>query len=511
MTAYDEIQYTSRPFDETAPTNLAAIARLYGLKSPEIETSRVLELGCASGGNLIPHAITHPDGEYTGIDLSPVQINQGRELINRLNLQQVKLFAGSFESLPEECGQFDYIIAHGLYSWMPTELRPTLFRFLKDRLSETGVAYISYNTYPGWHMAAPLRDAMNFITRDFELESRPQVARQLLQSMLSATSGQQTAFAQMLLEEDKLLSTKQDHYLLYDHLNAENHPSYFEDFMSQAAAHQLAYVGDTELQYNLPDAFPQELLNQLEGEYDVIQREQIKDFFFNRRFRRTLLCHSRQSVSDQPYPGVLDELYFSCQLAVSGEVNNQTLADGIPVQFTNHENMAITLTHPLQKLLIHNLNLKGGASMTYQQITTELTQAGLPNNDPGVMEFLRNSVISLMMRGFIRISATAPAYNLKSPHKPQASPLARDQADWADLITNMRHQNVSLPPFERFFIHFLDGEREVSEIVSTMKAEGFSELPPGDPVLEFENYSEEQLLDICNNCLAGFRLAALII
>ena len=89
--SYEELPYTRNPFHTTHPDCLATVAFLHGLEPPSSTRCRVLELGCASGGNLIPMAAGLPDSTFVGIDLSPRQISQGQELIDAVGLKNIEL------------------------------------------------------------------------------------------------------------------------------------------------------------------------------------------------------------------------------------------------------------------------------------------------------------------------------------------------------------------------------------------------------------------------------------
>src|SRR5262245_35353718 len=124
---YDATPYTSNSFPQSAPGLLAAIACLFGLETPDLATARVLEIGCAGGGNLIPFAAAHPQARVVGIDLSQVQIDQGRIRAQALGLNNLELVAGDLATMNlEALGQFDFIIAHGVYSWVPPEVQDAL-------------------------------------------------------------------------------------------------------------------------------------------------------------------------------------------------------------------------------------------------------------------------------------------------------------------------------------------------------------------------------------------------
>ena len=112
--------YTSNSFPQSAPGQLDAIAHLFGLETPEVSSARVLEIGCAAGGNLIPFAAAHPQAHTVGIDLSQVQVDQGRTRAQALGLNNLELLAGDIARMNlAALGQFDFIVAHGVYSWVP--------------------------------------------------------------------------------------------------------------------------------------------------------------------------------------------------------------------------------------------------------------------------------------------------------------------------------------------------------------------------------------------------------
>src|SRR5260370_36089437 len=166
-TSYDELPYDDKPIRATHPDNLAAIATLYGMTPPPLDRCRVLELGCAAGHNLIAMAISLPEARFTGIDLSPRQIADGQATVAALGLPNVKLQALSVLDMDDAFGQFDYIIAHGIYSWVPAAVQDKVLSVCARNLATDGVAYGSYNTYPGWHQRGMVREMMNYHVRQF--------------------------------------------------------------------------------------------------------------------------------------------------------------------------------------------------------------------------------------------------------------------------------------------------------------------------------------------------------
>src|SRR5262249_50413347 len=151
----------------THPDCLAAVAALLGLRPAPPDRCRVLELGCTDGGNLIAMALTLPESRFVGVDLSPRQVADGQAVVRDLGLTHVELRALSIRDVADSFGQFDYILCHGVSPWVPAEVRDKILSVCKRNLAPRGVAYVSYNTYPGWHLWTPLRDLARFHTRCF--------------------------------------------------------------------------------------------------------------------------------------------------------------------------------------------------------------------------------------------------------------------------------------------------------------------------------------------------------
>ena len=158
--SYDEVPYEFRPFVRSYPDHLATIATLFGMKPQSADRSRILELGCAMGGNLIPMAINLPNSQFLGIDLSARQIADGQAMIKKLGLQNIELRHANILDVDDSYGMFDYILCHGVYSWVSPEAQEKILSICSKNLKPMGVAYVSYNVYPGWHMFGMIRDMM---------------------------------------------------------------------------------------------------------------------------------------------------------------------------------------------------------------------------------------------------------------------------------------------------------------------------------------------------------------
>ena len=120
------------------------------------------------GANLMPMAQDLPDCEFVGIDLSLKQIEEGQAAIKELGLTNIKLRHLSIVDVDDSFGKFDYIICHGVYSWVPHDVQEKILEIGRDHLTPNGVMYVSYNTYPGWHLRGVVREMMRYHVADFD-------------------------------------------------------------------------------------------------------------------------------------------------------------------------------------------------------------------------------------------------------------------------------------------------------------------------------------------------------
>jgi SAM-dependent methyltransferase len=308
--AYDEVPYASYPYAQSHPDRLATIATLFGMSPPPIDKCRVLELGCASGGNLIPMAYGLRDSEFLGIDISAHHIAEGQALCKTLALTNIELRRFDILDLPTSLGSFDYIIAHGLYSWVPPAVQEKILKICRTHLVSQGVAYISYNTYPGWHFRGMIRDMMLYHTRQFSTpKERAAQGRALLDFLAKSVPTKDSAYGTMLQAELDLLGQLSDNYILHDHLEQANEPLYFHEFAERAGAAGLRYLGEADFNVMVTDALPQDIARTLQHiSKDILRTEQYMDFVRNRTFRQTLLCHEDIVLRRALAPDVLKGL-----------------------------------------------------------------------------------------------------------------------------------------------------------------------------------------------------------
>ena len=291
--AYDEAPYESYAHPQSAPGQLAAIAWAFGLDPPDVPRSRVLEIGCAAAGNLIPFAAMHPLARTVGVDLSRVHIDQGRLRADALGLNNIELIHGDIAHLDlAALGQFDFIICHGVYSWVPDEVQAAILAACGRLLSPAGVAYVGYNTYPGWKAKEIVRDAMLLSVGDTTtVDEKVRRARSMV-DFLQKVAQPESVLSRALNDYQLMAATAGNYYLLHEELEIFNAPCYFRDFVDRARAHGLDYLSEAQPEYTFATNYGSTVADHLiDYADDQLLLEQHLDFVVNRHFRQTLLVH----------------------------------------------------------------------------------------------------------------------------------------------------------------------------------------------------------------------------
>jgi methyltransferase-like protein/SAM-dependent methyltransferase len=467
--SYDDLPYASHPFPQTQPARLAALARIFDLPAPAPATARVLELGCASGGNLIPLAARHPRAQFLGVDLSQRQIEEGAQRIERLGLPNIRLRQQSLTDLGPTEGAFDYIICHGVYSWVPAPVRQAILRIARDNLAPTGIAFISYNVLPGWRLRQTLRDALALhIPSQGSLQARVAQARALI-SFLEQHTPPDSNWGRVFRHEAAQLKSMSDSYIGHEFLEECNEPCSFTEFMQDATSHGLAYLSEADLSSMLPEntnPSAAQLLRGLAGN-QLIPLEQHIDIFTGRTFRQTLLIHKeRESECVRNLtPAAVDGLHLSARpdFAFAREENGQALfMDGGGARFAT----AAPAMRRAVEILIERL--PGSSSLS--DLMTALEAEGAAG-DPQTRAMLADGLFKMALANLLSPSIEPTPAAAKLSEKPLACPLLRGDAAAKILSSaNLRHERVDFDVVAQTVAPLLDGTNDRDALVGAVAA-----------------------------------------
>lgn len=474
LNSYDETPYQSYPYTQSRPEKLATLATLFGMTPPDFETARVLELGCAEGGNLIPHAVHHPKGHYVGVDLSKVQVEAGQAKIKALGLKNVELKHCSITDIDASFGKFDYIICHGVLSWVPDFVREKIFEIAGKNLTENGVAYISYNTLPGWNMVRTIRDMMLYHSQRFE-KSNEKVgqSRALLSFVQESLKDSDNPYAKFLTQEAELLSKQGDHYLRHDHLEDENKQYYFHEFMEEAGKNDLQYLADVSLSSMYVGNMGAMVAEKLQGINEIVCTEQYMDFITNRRFRSTLLCH--KSIKLNRALSNPDIKKFALALDVVpekplAEVNLEDNSEALKFFFKGNKDQHISTSSPWLKAALYVFVENKGYPLKFETVVKKANQKFKENHAPQVEADLLNNALNLVIKGYMEIYLSEKDKDQLKLDKPAVTPLILQQSKdlTSTWVTNLYHEPVGVNGFDKCALQYMDGKNSKKQILDML-------------------------------------------
>lgn len=470
---YDELTYETNPFPETHPGNLAALGRLFGVQTPLAQQCRVLELGSATGGNIIPMAWRLPHSEFVGVELSAPQVAIGQAVIEALGLGNIRLDVGDILELdPAQLGQFDYIIAHGVYSWVPTAVREKILALARDCLTPNGIAYISYNVLPGWRMRGSVRDLLLYATRDAQgADAKYHAAIAALQRLQHALQDAQADSHRYVQKEIGYLLKAHPSYLLHEYLAGENNAFLFSEFLADSGRHGLQYLCETDLHTLFDTTLTPPAQAALGDIDDPLQHEQWMDFVRMRTFRQSLLCRADLPLERDIDVDVFTTFYFSANLRLQGEAS---FTSTTPATFLYPDNAELNVAHPLSKAALLYLQEVHPYTPDFVEL---LTNAAQRVQAAGGKSFASEGG-ELVSELFSLYSYRAVLGHLQPclmhpgvPERPKASDLARLQAaqGW-ESIASVHHLGLSVDAFASHLLQQLDGTQTVSELTEKLSA-----------------------------------------
>lgn len=439
VTPYDRVKYSNHAYHQCHPDTLATVARLYGLRSPRPSRSRVLELACGAGGNLLGVAYGFPDARCVGVDLAPTAVEEAARLAAGLGIANAQFRQGDVTELGDgRLGEFDYVVAHGLYAWVPDPVREGLMATIASHLSPDGLAYVSYNCEPTGHIRRVIRDAALWWGRDADTpEALADSARELFAVLLDARcKDADDWYAGLIGHELTGLTRALDSELVHDLLGECWRPVWFSDFAAHAARHGLEHVGQARLGEHrgtpLPDGLPA-LLDDLSGG-DHVAREQYLDILTCRGFRESILCRAGRGIRRELDPTAFGELAFRTGL-------ERLTEDDPPALHAAHEAMVARRPNavPFDELVAAT-----GADA----------------------EQLRG-----VLGGAFRAGKANPFTDLpgagRPGERPHVSAVARMTAAGGDRVTTLYNGIVFLEdPLGRALITLMDGTRDRDELLA---------------------------------------------
>ncbi|HEV2331434.1 MAG TPA: class I SAM-dependent methyltransferase [Verrucomicrobiae bacterium] len=492
ISEYDKFAYPTAVYAQTHPDRLATISALMGLPAARIERARVLELGCGDGNNLITMACTLPDGTFQGIDLAIEPIRRGQETISALGLKNVTLRQMNILEAPADLGTFDYIIAHGLYSWVPEAVREKILEICRGHLAENGVAYVSFNAYPGNHLRDAVRRMMRFHVQQFSgPQEQIRQARAFLKFLAEAKTNS-SHWHDLLKHQFERIEKYVDAGFFHDDLSPINQPFYFYEFMDAASRRGLQFLGEadfTDMQPPGSDVGDEAaaVLREME-QMGLTAREQYLDFVKGRSFRQTLLCRQEQSLDRNVKPECVFKLYAAAD-TVPVKLDADPAAPG-PEDFRRGKSVIAT-GHPVFKSALIFLGRVWPRRVPFNELLEKARER--VGRDKTTLDSDRGDLAEFLIRcyaiGFADLHSYASTFVTEISERPMASPLARQQIRKGPVVSSPRHLPLKIEDaLGRDLLRLLDGTRDrealLKELGAGVKAGSTPIYSDGKPITE---------------------------
>jgi SAM-dependent methyltransferase len=486
-TLYDDIRYPARSFEYTHPNRLATIAALYGMTPAPIPNCRVLELGCGVGGNIIPIAYQNPKSQFVGIDLSDDAVSAGQKRIDALVLKNISLYHLDILDVGHQFGCFDYIIVHGVYSWVPAHVRQKILAISKQLLNPQGVSYVSYNAHPYSHMRDMVRDMMLFHTRHVSGAKEKIGQARAIAKFLTDASAEDTVYGKVMRAQNLRIVKLYDEVLFHDDLNASAEAFLLHRFVEEAEEHGLQYLGDVDFSRQDISNYSETAISTLLSfpAEALMLRDQYQDFIDGSGFRRTLLCHDDNRLR-RTLPDDFVKRFFLSAPMKSGADHPQ--ADEETDTFQGSYGTPVAAPTPLAKAAFLCLGDAWPHSLTFDELAertfARLGPAGQTERSEATIGDLCTLVAGAARRGEIVFRFDRPHIVSVVNELPEVSPVARAQAQAGETVTNLLHSSVFVGnTMSRQLFASIDGTRTIDELraeanrLNSISPEGASEAP----------------------------------
>lgn len=468
QTEYDDLPYPSYPYHDTHPNKLCSMGILFGMQPAAVDQCKVLELGCGSGSNIIGMAAGLPDSSFTGIDLSKNEIKLALQKKQALKLKNLDLQQKNILDIDKTFGKFDYIICHGVFSWVSEDIRNKILSICRDNLTDNGIAYISYNTYPAWHTHEMVRDMMLFHIRDIKDKHKSIVAARELLNSITKIARPNSPFQTFLRFEAERMMKFSDPYFYHDQLSQINQPFEFYKFADLLTAHKLQYLCETDLPSTLPRNFSKKTMELVE-KYgnDIINVEQYLDYVMNRAFRKTLICNQNTKLNRTLDPVKVKDFYYTSSF--KPEMQHEQLSKN-EMAFKSDINSRLVAKDPLSSTIWLYLKEHYPQPLSLEQIKSDLLKQLKQQGNETVSEnqmaehIMGNLLLGYSIGGVDFYTQPAPLTTAIS-NKPTTTALARYEATAQNWVTNQLHCVVHIDSIHQYVIPLLDGNHDHNALI----------------------------------------------
>jgi SAM-dependent methyltransferase len=422
-TAYDSVRYPGSVYTQTDPAALGVIAKLFGLPFAPFKSCRMLEIGCGDGVNLINLALSAPGSRFLGVDLAQTAIANAKADAAACGLTNVEFIAADLRDIDASFGSFDYVVAHGVLSWVPKPIASALIRVIGERLAPGGIAMVSFVALPGGRTLQVIRDLLTYETRDAtspeDKLSRSVAALESFIGLWSA-KGADTAY---MIDAARRTLARAPGALFHDELSECYEPQLIADVAVAASKSGLLYLADARPRAIAEALFPSEsaAYARVRAGGDWARFQQYLDFQDMRSFHNSVFVKGG-APDRRRCASRLEGLWIQCDLR---EVECESVKSD-EVVFMTGEGVRLSTNDPSLAALFR------GLANAYPE--------ALPLSDVPDLVAVADHVFKLYTSQVARVSTAPSRARREAGQRPLASALACRQAARGerDLATLMQ-------------------------------------------------------------------------
>lgn len=457
------VQESNTPYQPTLctmgePSRLRAIAHLFGMQAPQVESARILQIGRHIGGNVVALAAHYPQAVVIGIDSDIEQIGTTHRMIKKMGLSNLILLHKKLDDIGDSLGCFDYIICHDYYSRLSQADKQIMAHLLGSILSENGLIYLGYNTYPGWKNQETIMELMQYrALSQSDLSDKVAYGRGIVQFMHQhATKSPLQSLPENQINE---LMTADENLLAHTFFSEKNSGDYFYQVAESLHHAGLQFMGESDYRRHYHTRLPEQGKEDLQKECGTnrIKYEQFIDFIENTHIRQSIFCHQNQVLDAKGhlYHDMLDALHISGSFVYDHE-RDAWLSIKAGILF---DNTAADLFIELNRCTPASISVG------------EFAQKYLSDRADKEKETLYRLLAALVVHMAVSIRLSALHLPAVVAHKPQALKVLRElaQEPWASsavlpLFTAEHRPFMYDNITDYFIIAKLDGRKTIYEI-----------------------------------------------
>ncbi|MBS2020242.1 MAG: class I SAM-dependent methyltransferase [Deltaproteobacteria bacterium] len=319
----DDVPYIRQYVSELSPPNLRIAAGLNGLALPPDGDFDYCELGCGHGDTLCALAAAHPNARFVGVDIVGAHVANAKKLARDGALENVGLLERDFGDLvgDDAVGELDFVVAHGVLTWVSPEKRRQLLAFARAKLKPGGLLFVTYNAMPGWASVEPLRQLVVSPLLGGADPSASSIERARsgvgFAKALAGAGARYFADNPSAVTMLETMAKTELAYVVHEYLHEHWSPMYFARVAWEMAEHDLHFAGVLPAFLNFRDtAIPLSLDSTFTEVPDRITFESLKDFALNEFFRRDLYVRGSATRSLSATAAFVDGTHW-CLRAVS--------------------------------------------------------------------------------------------------------------------------------------------------------------------------------------------------